>query len=145
MNFKHPRQRLIRHLTWTLGLALLPFACYGLLVPNSFIRHPGGSRLVVDKFTEAVRTTDWQTASACYAGTPGVRTDLASLLDFPNYGPLDGLEPNRNANYYLPFTGEHEVYNYALHQGRHAAQMKIDVVASGQTWKIDAVRLSPAD
>lgn len=145
MKLKNRRQHFVRRVTWTFGLVLLPFACYGLVVPNSLMHHPGGSRLVVDTFTRAIQTADWQTASACYPGTSEVRAELASQLDFPNYGPLNGLGFSRSANYYLPFTGEHEVYIYALHQERHAAQMKVDVVAAGQTWKIDSVRLSPAE
>jgi len=145
MRLKNRRQRLVRRITWTSGLVLLPFACCGLVVPDSLMHHPGGSRLVVDTFTGAIRTADWQTASACYTGTSEVRAELASRLDFPNYGPLGGLEFSRSGNYYLPFTGEHEVYIYVLHQQRHAARMKIDVVAAGQTWKIDSVRLSPAE
>jgi len=143
MNPKNPRQRLARRLTWTLGLALLPFACFGFLVPTSRIHHNGSSRLTVDKFTDSIQRDDWPSASKCYAKAGKSRAELMVLLGLPRHEPLPDIEFVRSENYFLPFTGEHEVYTYALHRDHHTARMNVDAVATRQSWRIDSVRLSP--
>lgn len=142
MKHKNSRQRLVRRLTWTLGLALLPFACFGFLVPTLRIRHIGSSRLTVDKFTDSIQRGDWQGASKCYAGTGRSRAELMTLLGFPRRDPVPGIEFVRSENYFLPFTGEHEIYTYVLHRDHHTAWMNVDVVATRQTWRVNSVRLS---
>ncbi len=143
MKPRDSRQRLVRRLTWTLGLALLPFACYGLVVPTSRMHRNGASFLVVEKFTAAVERDDWQAASKCYADAGRFQTELSALLGLPRHELPVCLELAQSADYYLPFSGEHEVYTYTLRRDRHTARMKIDAVATGQTWKIDSVLLSP--
>lgn len=138
MKSGNARQSLARRLTWILGIPLLPVACYGFAVPFLKVHLPSQpSGILVEKFTRAIQAADWETATSYYADAPRLKAELAE--------PLPGFQLSQSANYFLPFSGEHEMYFYSQRGDRHNARLIVDVVASGNTWKIYSARLLPAD
>lgn len=144
MKSQNARQSLARRLTWMTGLVLLPLVILLSIADfrafaqrQSLIKRIGNNGALVDKYTRAIRALDWRAATSYYAGTTDLKAQLAE--------PLSGYQPNISTIYFLPFSGYHEIYIYSLHGERHNFRLSVDVVASGKAWKIDSVRLSPAD
>lgn len=136
MKSGNARQRLARRLTWILGIPLLPVACYGFAVPL-LKGHPPAqpSGIVVEKFTRAIQVADWKTATSYYTDAPRLKAELT--------GSLSGFQLSQSTSYFLPFSGEHEMYFYSLRGNRRNARLIVDVVASGDTWSIYSARLLP--
>jgi hypothetical protein len=139
-------QHRVRRFAWVFGIPLVPLACYGFAAPFQQIQRPrSASGPVAEKFVKAVGTADWKTAEACYSGTPQLREQLSAQLQFPAYGSTNGFQFLQCTNYYLPFSGEHDLYTYTVHENQHEARLLVGVKTAGQTWKIDSVRLLPVN
>ena len=140
------RQRRVQRFTWVLSIPLVPLAYYGFAAPFQRIQRPlTSSRPIVENFVRAVGAADWGAADVYYAETPQLRDQFSTQLEFPRYGSTDGFQFEQCTNYYLPFTGEHDLYIYDVHQNGHEARLVVRAKAAGQNWKIDSVRLLPAN